>query len=401
MLGIVLSLFSIFLLVFMLYKKINAHMALLLSGLLLLSLAAIFGLSPHIVAKGSLNLGFFDIFQVFNQTMSSTLAGLGLTLMTIAGFSAYMDHVGASYALFKVFEKPLKAVKSPYILLIVAYFIVQFLVLFIPSHAGLALLLMVTMYPILVRSGVSKLSALSVIAICQYIDHGPGSGNVIMASKVAEVDPAIYFVHYQLPTTLPIIIAVGIAIYLCNKFFDKKDNFVFNAQEIEKELNENEGKEKELKKPPRIYAILPIIPLVLILGFSSVLDSILVLMGISSAEEVKAAASTAIKMNVPVAMVISTFVAIIFEMIRYKSIVETLNSIMIFFIRNGTFICYHSFTHRLWSSICKWSFICRFCRYFNRILQKCRIWSFGYYYRRFNLACSLCFLNGFRKCSIF
>lgn len=54
-------------------------------------------------------------------------------------------------------------------------------------------------------------------------------------------------------------------------------------------------------------------------------------MGINSAEEVKAAASTAIKMNVPVAMVISTFVAIIFEMIRYKSIVETLNSIMIFF----------------------------------------------------------------------
>ncbi|EAL1244357.1 C4-dicarboxylate ABC transporter [Campylobacter coli] len=321
MLGIVFSLFSVFLLVFMLYKKINAHMALLLSGLLLLSLAAIFRLSPHIVTKDSLNLGFFDIFQVFNQTMSSTLAGLGLTLMTIAGFSAYMDHVGASYALFKVFEKPLKAVKSPYVLLIVAYFIVQFLVLFIPSHAGLALLLMVTMYPILVRSGVSKLSALSVIAICQYIDHGPGSGNVIMASEKAEVDPAIYFVHYQLPTTLPIIIAVSIAIYLCNKFFDKKDNFVFNAQEIE----------KELKKPPRIYAILPIIPLVLILGFSSVLDSILVLIGISSAEEVKAAASTAIKMNVPVAMVISTFVAIIFEMIRYKSIVETLNSIMIFF----------------------------------------------------------------------
>lgn len=88
-------------------------------------------------------------------------------------------------------------------------------------------------------------------------------------------------------------------------------------KKLKKELNENEGKEKELKKPPRIYAILPIIPLVLILGFSSVLDSILVLMGISSAEEVKVAASTAIKMNVPVAMVISTFVAIIFEMIRY------------------------------------------------------------------------------------
>ncbi|EAI5255574.1 hypothetical protein BSG66_04195 [Campylobacter jejuni] len=51
MLGIVFSLFSVFLLVFMLYKKINAHMALLLSGLLLLSLAALFGLSPHICRR--------------------------------------------------------------------------------------------------------------------------------------------------------------------------------------------------------------------------------------------------------------------------------------------------------------------------------------------------------------
>ncbi|WP_139452029.1 C4-dicarboxylate transporter DcuC [Campylobacter armoricus] len=331
MLGLFFAGCSVVLLVFMLYKKINAHMALLLSGLLLLSLAGIFGLSPIISENKSLHLGLFDIFQVVNTNMSSTLAGLGLTLMCIAGFSAYMDHVGASYALFKVFEKPLKAVKSPYILLLVSYFVVQFLVLFIPSHAGLALLLMVTMYPILVRSGVSKLSALSVIAICQYIDHGPGSGNVILAAKTAEIDPAVYFVHYQLPTTIPIIIAVGIAIYFCAKYFDKKENFVFNRDEIEKELSEHDDKKEEMKKPPKIYAILPIIPLVLILGFSSVLDSIMVLMGFTTMEEVKAASSTAIKMNVPVAMMISTFIAIIFEIIRYRSLIDTLNSIMVFF----------------------------------------------------------------------
>lgn len=336
MLGVSFSLVGIFALVFMLVKKVNAHMALLLSGLFLLSLAGIcgfFGVGDFapILTKGSLNLGFFDIFQVFNQKMSSTLAGLGMTLMCIAGFSAYMDHVGASYALFKVFEKPLKAVKSPLLLLVVAYLIVQFLVLFIPSHAGLALLLMVTMYPILVRSGVSKLSALSVIGICQYIDHGPGSGNVIMASKIAEIDPAVYFVNYQLPTTIPIIIAVAFAIYFSNKFFDKKDGFVFDKQSVEKELAANESKESELKKPPKIYAILPVLPLIIILGFSPVLDSILVSLGIYTPEEMKEAAKTAIRSNVPVAMFISTFVAIAFEMIRYKSVVETLNSIMIFF----------------------------------------------------------------------
>lgn len=336
MIGVAFSFFAIGLLVFMLVKKINAHTALLLSGLLLLSLAGIcgyFGLSGFhpIVEKGSLNLGFFDIFQVFNQKMSSTLAGLGMTLMCIAGFSAYMDHVGASYALFKVFEKPLKAVKSPLLLLVVSYLIVQFIVLFIPSHAGLALLLMVTMYPILIRSGVSKLSALSVIGICQYIDHGPGSGNVIMASKIAEIDPAVYFVSHQLPTTIPIIIAVAFAIYFSNKFFDKKERFVFDKDAVERELLESEGKEAELKKPPKIYAILPVLPLIIILGFSPVLDSILVALGIYTPEEIAQKASSAIRSNVPVAMFISTFVVIVFEMIRYKSVVETLNSIMIFF----------------------------------------------------------------------
>lgn len=306
---------AIALLVFMLSKKINAHMALLLSGLFLLLIAtmhnseAIFS-SKVLDAKGSLNFWFFNLFEVFNKNLSSTLSGLGLTLMCIAGFSAYMEHVGASYALFKVFEKPLSMVKSPYMLLIVSYFVTQFLVIFIPSHAGLGLLLMVTMYPILVRTGVSKLSALTVIGTCQYIDHGPGSGNVILAAKTAGVDPATYFVHHQLPTTIPIIIAVAIAIYFTSKYFDKKDNFIFNKEEIEKELSE--GNENKTKFPPKIYAILPIIPLVLILGFSKVVGS-------------------NIKMNVPVAMMISTFAAIIFEMIRYRSVVETLNSIMIFF----------------------------------------------------------------------
>lgn len=73
----------------MLYKKINAHMTLLLSSLL--SLVVIFGLFSHIVTKDSLNL---DIFQVFNQTMSSTLAELKLTLITILGFSTYGSYRG-------------------------------------------------------------------------------------------------------------------------------------------------------------------------------------------------------------------------------------------------------------------------------------------------------------------
>lgn len=315
MFSILFSLIAIVLLVFMLMKKINAHMALLLSGLFLLLVSTIYDsnaifTSKVLSDKNDLHFWLFNLFEVFNKNLSSTLSGLGLTLMCIAGFSAYMEHVGASYALFKVFEKPLSMVKSPYMLLIISYFVTQFLVIFIPSHAGLGLLLMVTMYPILIRTGVSKLSALTVIGTCQYIDHGPGSGNVIMASNTAGIDPATYFVHHQLPTTIPIIIAVAIAIYFTSKYFDKKYNFSFDKESIENELTTND--DNKAKIPPKIYAILPIIPLILILGFSKVVGS-------------------HIKMNVPVAMMISTFTAIIFEMIRYKSLVQTLNSIMIFF----------------------------------------------------------------------
>lgn len=312
MLGLFFALAVICLLVFMLYKKINAHMALLLSGLLLLSLSVIFSLDPIIDPKQSLHLGFFDVFQVVKTKFASTLKGLGLTIMCIAGFSAYMDHIGASYSLLAVFQKPLSKVKNPYILLVVSFIVIQFLVIFIPSHAGLALLLMVTMYPLLVSTGVSKLSALSIIGTCQFIDHGPGSGNVIMASKISEIDTATYFVQHQLPTTIPIIITVALANYFWQKYCDKKENFVFNAETVAKELADGKQGGDEIKKPSKLYAILPIVPLVLILGFSKIFDS-------------------PIKMNVPVAMLIATMLAIVFEIFSYGSITKALNSIMVFF----------------------------------------------------------------------
>lgn len=59
------------------------------------------------------------------------------------------------------------------------------MVIFVPSHAGLALLLMVTLYPILIRSGVSPMSALGVIGCAQFVDVGPGSGNAILAAQTA------------------------------------------------------------------------------------------------------------------------------------------------------------------------------------------------------------------------
>ena len=63
--------------------------------MLLLPLTALLSISTALLPENkSTQFKYFDIFQIFTDIVSSRLAGLGLTLMAIAGFSRYMEHVG-------------------------------------------------------------------------------------------------------------------------------------------------------------------------------------------------------------------------------------------------------------------------------------------------------------------
>ncbi|HEM7131369.1 MULTISPECIES: C4-dicarboxylate transporter DcuC [Providencia] len=306
MTGLIIAALVTALVVYLLARGYKPQPVLLLGGLLLLLLTASLDLNSLLPENKTTHFKYFDIFQIFTDIMSSRLAGLGLTLMAIAGFSRYMEHVGASRALFAIFEKPLKTIKSPYLLLVISFLVTQILVIFIPSHAGLGMLLMVTMYPILIRSGISPLSALAVIGCCQFIDHGPGSGNVIMAAKTADIEPAVYFVQYQLPVTIPIIIAVAITHFFIQRWWDKREGFVFDLSKIDT-IKEDGG-----NKVPLSYALLPVIPLILIIGFSPLLHPY-------------------IKLEVTTAMIISTVIALIFEYVRLRDAKAVMDSFMLFF----------------------------------------------------------------------
>ncbi len=305
MTGLIIAALVTALVVYLLARGYKPQPVLLLGGMLLLLLTASLDLNPLLPENKSTQFKYFDIFQIFTNIMSSRLAGLGLTLMAIAGFSRYMEHVGASRALFAIFEKPLKAIKSPYLLLVISFLVTQILVIFIPSHAGLGMLLMVTMYPILIRSGISPLSALAVIGCCQFIDHGPGSGNVIMAAKTADIEPAVYFVQHQLPITIPIIIAVAITHFFIQRWWDKREGFVFDPTTID-------NVKEEGSQVPLSYALLPVIPLILIIGFSPLFHNY-------------------IKLEVTTAMIISTVIALLFEYVRLRDAKAVMNSFMLFF----------------------------------------------------------------------
>lgn len=291
--------------VYMIIKQYKPQPVLLCAGLTLMLCAVVFRISPILPPKETTGLIWLDPAEVVKNLLSTRTGGLGMMLMAIAGFARYMEHVGASKALYALVASPLRFIRSPYVLLAIAFYITQVLVLFIPSHAGLGLLLMVTMYPILIRKGVSKLSALAVIGCCQFIDHGPGSGNEVLAAITSNIHPATYFVKYQLPITVPIILAVGVMHSFVQRWWDKREIAVFPG--------EQEGKVKEdTERPPLVYAVLPVVPLVLILGFSPIFHS-------------------KIKMDVITAMILSTLISMLFEYVRLRDARAVLASFQLFF----------------------------------------------------------------------
>ena len=75
----------------------------------------------HSLTKASTNFFAFDFAQAFTNLLKGRLPGLGLNIMAIAGFAVYMDRIGASKALVKLCVKPLKAIRSPYVLLALTY----------------------------------------------------------------------------------------------------------------------------------------------------------------------------------------------------------------------------------------------------------------------------------------
>lgn len=88
MFAIIIGLIVIALVVTLLLKGYYPQAILFMGGVVLLTCTAIFGWGDLLNAKQTTNFIGFDIFKVFSTGFSSRIAGLGLTLMAIGGFSA-------------------------------------------------------------------------------------------------------------------------------------------------------------------------------------------------------------------------------------------------------------------------------------------------------------------------
>lgn len=246
----------------LLYKKYNPQGVLLISGIVMVALAALITSSPVGVAKET-GWQVFDVFRYVEEKFFTNFTRAGLMIMMIGGYVAFMNKIEATNMLVYLSIKPLKVFKKyPYLAAILAIPIGQVLFVTTPSAAGVGLLLVATLYPILVNLGVSKMTALSVIAAATIFDQGPGSANTAAASALVEMAPVDYFFHYQLPVVVPTTIVLMAVFFFYSRYCDKRD--LKQGKQIYSEtINEAVSPDA-----PEYFALLPMLPLILLVLFS-------------------------------------------------------------------------------------------------------------------------------------
>ena len=254
----------------------------------------------------------FDAMDIVRITTSENVVSLGLMIMTCAGYAKYMEHIGAGTRLAHTFIKPLYRLNRPYIVLSLMFLLNMGLSICVPNPLSLALLMMVTIYPVLLRLGVSPVGAAAVIATGHLMDVGPGAVSTLLIAKTLNIPVPNYFVGYQLRLYFLVAIVTAIAHFLWQRYRDRLDGpmDVGDCESI-----------PEAPIGPKPYMIFPLLPLCFILGFSQY--------GLPG-----------VKMNVTLAMMLAFGIALLAELIRHRNLRTVLKSTTIFFEGMGNQFSY-------------------------------------------------------------
>lgn len=104
-------------------KGYSATGVLFVGGLLLLIISAIMGHKVLPSSQASTGYSATDIVEYVKILLMSRGGDLGMMIMMLCGFAAYMTHIGANDMVVKLASKPLQYINSPYLLMIAAYFV--------------------------------------------------------------------------------------------------------------------------------------------------------------------------------------------------------------------------------------------------------------------------------------
>ena len=268
----------------------------------------------HAILDESQSTGvlIFDAMDIVRITTSENVVSLGLMIMTCAGYAKYMEHIGAGTRLAHTFIKPLYRLNRPYIVLALMFLLNMGLSICVPNPLSLALLMMVTIYPVLLRLGVSPIGAAAVIATGHLMDVGPGAVSTLLIAKTVNIPVPNYFVGYQLRLYFLVAVVTAVAHFLWQRYRDRLDGPM--------EVGDCESI-PEAPIGPKLYMIFPLLPLCFILGFSQY--------GLPG-----------VKMNVTLAMMLAFGIALLAELVRHRNLRIVLKSTTVFFEGMGNQFSY-------------------------------------------------------------
>jgi len=253
------SILAIAAVIYMLLKKLDIKITLICVGMILIVVSMIMGKLP--VTNFSEGMAPFN--AVIDQ-FKKTLPGSGFIILILGGYTAYMSAIGANEVTVNTLTKPLKHIKSAWVLVPIVFLLGNFLSLVIPSASQLAIILLATLYPVMRKSGMSKLTAAAVIATAATVMPTPlGGDNVAIAAQLG-MSASDYVFRYHAIVSIPTLFFMAVVHYFWQKHSDKKDiekGLVITDDVEVKEVKEIKGG----KLYKTVYTILPLLPIVILL----------------------------------------------------------------------------------------------------------------------------------------
>ncbi|WP_270283665.1 C4-dicarboxylate transporter DcuC [Enterococcus faecalis] len=280
---------------YLIVKNYHPALSLIIGALVLLACAWMLGHPIYPAGEGT-GFGLFDIFLKFKDTIIAQVSSAGIVIMILFGYSGYMNAIGANQMAVNFLVKALMKIKRKSLFVPVVFLIGNLMSLVVPSASSLAIILMSILYPMLASMGISSLTAAGVIAMTATIMPTPlGADNVIAANTLGY--DVLNYVVWNAKISLPSLLIIAVAQYFWQKYCDKKEGEAAYVSLNEEGLS----KQKEFDVP-KFYAILPILPLLLIVG-----------VGIAGMF------IKGITMDIFVLTFISFFIAVLVETLRLKS----------------------------------------------------------------------------------
>ncbi len=310
----------------LIYKKAHAAASLFVVGFALLVISWLMGMDGNRtvdLGDSATGHGFYDQLLVMESLFKSRLSGIGLSIMVLFGFVAYMRHIGADAKTVVLLSRPLSRFKGSYWLVFAGFLLGNVLSLVIPSAAALSLLLIATLLPALVAAGLTPLTVGAIVVTSSTIVPSPLEAGLIQGAELTGMAISDYVGQVAL-ATVPTILIMAVTHMLWQRWCDRRDESrgavgVADGEHLNASTAAMHDAIERAAKLPNFYAILPLLPL-LVIATTATLRRLEVI---------------DFESGIMPATIVSLMVTLLIEIIRRRSFQETVDSVKQFFVGLG------------------------------------------------------------------